>query len=365
MRRTPPLIIGGGPAGAAAAIRLAKAGSGSTIIERQAIAGDPLCGGFLSWQTLEALETLGLSGDELQGHEVHTLRIFAGRRIYELPLPAPARGVSRGRLDSLLLAKAETLGVVVRRGIAISEYRTETGELRFDDGGILTPESLFLATGKHDLRGLPRPRHAAGNDPMLGLRFRLPASNTLIDILSGHIEMHLFNGGYLGIVVQEGAIANLCMAVRKSRLGVAQTRPAALFAELAQDSPALAERLAGMPAASHIDAIGRVPYGWRARTTQPGIFRLGDQAGVITSLAGEGIGIALASARCAVEYWRDGGSAAASAYQRAFARQLRRPLAIAELLGSVGRHPDIAALPLALLAAIPGATTMIARATRV
>ncbi|MBK5264243.1 MAG: FAD-dependent monooxygenase [Alphaproteobacteria bacterium] len=363
MHRTHPLIIGGGPAGAAAAIRLAQAGAGSTIIERQTIVGDPLCGGFLSWRTLEVLEALGLSGDELQGHEIRALRIFAGRRIYELPLPAPARGVSRRRLDSLLLAKAESLGATVQRGIAISEYRA--GELRFDNGEVLTPKSLFLATGKHDLRGLPRPRDAAGRDPLLGLRLRLPSSNALTDILGGHIEMHLFKGGYLGIVLQEGATANLCMAVRKSRLAVAQNSPATLFAQLAQDSPALAERLADMSDAPHIDAIGRIPYGWRARTTQPGIFRLGDQAGVITSLAGEGIGIALASAQCAVNYWRDGGNTAASAYQRAFARQLRRPLAIAELVGRLGRHPDLAALPLALIATIPGAAVLIARATRI
>src|SRR3546814_3001744 len=77
--------------------------------------------------------------------------------------------------------------------------------------------------------------------------------------------------------------------------------------------------------------LGRVPYGWRATGTQPGVFRLGDQAGVIPSLAGEGIGIALGSAQCAIRHWREGGSAAAPAYQHAFARQMRRPIAVAEL----------------------------------
>src|SRR3546814_8830196 len=110
--------------------------------------------------------------------------------------------------------------------------------------------------------------------------------------------MHLFKGGYLGVVLQENESANFCMAVRKSRLAAAKGSPAILFAQLADENPALGERLSALPATQHVDAIGRVPYGWRATGTQPGVFRLGDQAGVIPSLAGEGIGIALDSAQC-------------------------------------------------------------------
>src|SRR3546814_3909256 len=95
------------------------------------------------------------------------------------------------------------------------------------------------------------------------------------------------------------------MAVRKSRLAAAKGSPAILFAQLADENPALGERLSALTATQHVDAIGRVPYGWRATGTQPGVFRLGDQAGVIPSLAGEGIGIALASAQCAIRHWRE------------------------------------------------------------
>src|SRR3546814_1574714 len=112
--------------------------------------------------------------------------------------------------------------------------------------------------------------------------------------------MHLFKGGYLGVVLQENESANFCMAVRKSRLAAAKGSPAILFAQLADENPALGDRLSALPATQHVDAIGRVPYGWRATGMQPGVFRLRDQAGVIPSLACEGIGLALASAQCAI-----------------------------------------------------------------
>src|SRR3546814_17870630 len=62
------------------------------------------------------------------------------------------------------------------------------------------------------------------------------------------------------------------------RLGAAKGSPAILFAQLAVENPALGERLSALTATQHVDAIGRVPYGWRATGTQPGVFRLGDQA---------------------------------------------------------------------------------------
>lgn len=361
MRRTDPLIIGGGPAGAAAAIHLLRAGAAPVIIERQAAVGDALCGGFLSWRTLDLLDSLGLPRSDLAGQPITALRLFTPRTVHRFILPAPAMGLSRRKLDGLLLAKARQQGAQVRQATAAYE----NGAIRLDGGETLACDSLFLATGKHDLRGLARPRDAAGGDPLLGLRLRLQPSDRLTALLAGHIEMHVFSGGYIGILLQEDGSANACMAVRKSRLAAAGGNPAALFIQLPNDSPALGQRLANMPARPRIDAVSHIPYGWRARTTVPGIFRLGDQAGVIASLAGEGIGIALASAQAAVRYWSEGGSAAAPAYQRAFSQSLRRPLAMGEWLGSLARRPSLAVLPLALLSIVPGAARLIARATRI
>src|SRR3546814_1465841 len=99
---------------------------------------------------------------------------------------------------------------------------------------------------------------------MLGLRLRMTPSDRLMQRLGSYIEMHLFKGGYLGVVLQENESANFCMAVRKSRLAAAKGSPAILFAQLADENHALGERLSALTATQHVDAIGRVPYGWRA-----------------------------------------------------------------------------------------------------
>src|SRR3546814_7059976 len=103
---------------------------------------------------------------------------------------------------------------------------------------------------------------------MLGLRLRMTPSDRLMQRLGSYIEMHLFKGGYLGVVLQENESANFCMAVRKSRLAAAKGSPAILFAQLADENPALGERLSALTATQHVDAIGRVPYGWR-RSEEP------------------------------------------------------------------------------------------------
>lgn len=355
-----PVIIGGGPAGSACAIELLRRGAAPLVIERNRGAGDALCGGLLSWRTLARLEALGLSETELGGHPVTQLRIFAGGAERAAALPARAMGLSRGRLDRLMLTQAERLGAEVVHAAA-----------RLDDAGVVidgaTPISadcIFLATGKHDLRGLPRPKPGAADDPVLGLRWRLSPDRQLAEQLGHTIELHLFAGGYAGLVLHETGMANLCMAVRRSVLSRAGGSPRELLAELARKNPALAARLDSSDVPEAFDAIANVPYGWRAAQGTSGLFRLGDQAGVIPSLAGEGVGLALASAQAAVRHWHEGGAGAAVAFQPAFARTLRRPLASA---GCIARFADhrLSARMLTHLAGVPAAVRLVAHATRV
>jgi flavin-dependent dehydrogenase len=360
MRNPRPLVIGGGPAGAAAAIRLALAGSPALLVERNATVGDALCGGFLSWRTLDRLHALGVAPDALGGHRVTRLALIDGARETVRPLPYAAMGLSRRAMDTALIERAVALGTELRHGTARMD-----GAQAFDEDGAAIPASaVFLASGKHETRGATRPRDAAGPDPFIGIRLRMPATSNLARALDERIEMHMFEGGYCGVVLQDGGTANFCMAVRKSRLARAGSKPGALFAELCARHPLLAERLADMPEDARFDAIGHVPYGWRAGETIPGLFRLGDQAGCIPSFAGEGIGIALASSEAAVEAWVKGGAEAAPEYQRRFAAHIAGPVRTAGLVTRMSVRPR-GASALARLAAIPGATGLAGRLTRV
>ena len=348
MRFKDPLIIGGGPAGSTAAIQLAIGGSKPVIWERNAVVGDALCGGFLSWATLAKLGQLGIVPD---GHRVDHVRLFAGRVRAQAALPKPAIGISRRSLDTLLLARARAAGAGV-----------ETVYVR--DATQIDAETVFLATGKHDLRGLARSK-PADTDPTLGLRITIAPHPALQRLVGGAIELHLFDRGYAGLLLQEDGRANLCLAVRKSRLTEVDGDPRRLLIALGEVNPVLRDRLAFLDTMPKADAIAAVPYGWRAQSTTTGVFRLGDQAAVIPSLAGEGMGIAVASGSMAAAHWLKGGADAADPYQRAFARRTRRPVALAKAIWMQGEAVGRARIGVRTAAYLPWLANAVARLTRV
>lgn len=359
MRRTPALIVGGGLAGAATAIRLARAGLPHLLVERSRETGDAICGGFLSWRTLETLAGLGIDPDTLNPERVTRARIYAGTRRADAALPRPAVSVTRHRLDTVMLAEAARLGTPVERGVTVREIDGMT--VRTADGATFAPDALFLASGKHDVRGMVRPEDARGADPTLGLRVRIAPSPALRAALDGGIELHLFDRGYAGLAMQEDGTANLCIAVHRSRLQAAGS-PAQLLETLGREMPALGEWVALVDGRAPIDAIANVPYGWRQRAGVDATFRLGDQAGVIPSLAGEGMGIALASGVAAADAYVRGGPASAAHWQEDFARRLARPIGIASIVRQVAESTRAAwLLPLMR----PALIQVIANATRI
>ena len=326
------------------------------LLERTRETGDALCGGFLSWRTLETLAALGVDPDALNRDRVTCARLFAGDGVLEAPLPRPALAVSRRHMDAVLLARAAAVAAVERGVVA----RAAQGNgVRLADGATIAADALFLGVGKHDLRGLPRP--AMAGDPTIGLRVRLGPASGLDRLVGDAIELHLFPRGYAGLVRQEDGGANLCLAVRRSRLAEAGD-PAALLGELGREHPRLGDRLAFMTPDVAVDAVANVPYGWRETRGTAGLFRLGDQAGVIPSLAGEGMGIALASGLSAAAAYAESGPAAAAAWQPRFARAVARPIGVAALVRDLA---ESRAAPAAVRLAPSALIQLVARATRI
>lgn len=361
MRRTPALIIGGGPAGAAVAILLADAGLPHLLIERTAVTGNALCGGFLSWRSLESLRALGIDPAALNPTSLTTARLFVRDKIASAPLPQLAKGVSRHQLDSAMIALAAARGASIEHGI--EARAVEAGLVQLKGGNTLAADTIFLATGKRDLRGLARPADAQEADPSLGLRVRLSPSPTLDRLVGGAIELHLFDRGYAGLNLQEDGSGNLCLAIHRSRLNEAGG-PEGLLQAIGAESAVLAERLAWR-APGAIDAVANVPYGWRLRSGTAGLFRLGDQAGVIPSLAGEGMGIAIASGIRAAQAYARGGAAAAPKFQRQLARDLARPMMVAGLIRAAAEHSAAAQRLLSIAKKAPILIDIAARLTRI
>lgn len=134
---------------------------------------------------------------------------------------------------------------------------------------------------------------------------------------------------------------------------------------LLRHSDPLAERLSGVPIGAQPLltrplALSFIPYGLLIADTQPGLWRLGDQAAVIPSFTGDGISIALHSAHLAAELFSSGADSAA------FARRLRGEVRGSVNLATTLSRLMIATPKLAYFARFwPGALCHLAQHTRI
>src|SRR5580698_6494445 len=113
------LILGGGVAGCAASIALARKGLSVTLIEREPTPRHKVCGEFLSGEALEDLHALGIDVATLGAVPIDYVRLAAARRAAEAPLPFPAASLTRKALDTALIAEAIAAGVRVERGRSV------------------------------------------------------------------------------------------------------------------------------------------------------------------------------------------------------------------------------------------------------
>ena len=93
------LIVGGGLAGAALAILLAKSGRETTLVEKEAGPHHKVCGEFLSYEALSYLNALGLDVMSLGAEAIEAVYLVGRKAIAESRLPFPAASLSRRRLD--------------------------------------------------------------------------------------------------------------------------------------------------------------------------------------------------------------------------------------------------------------------------
>ncbi|MEM0909276.1 MAG: FAD-dependent monooxygenase, partial [Pseudomonadota bacterium] len=207
MSRVEALVVGGGLAGAAAAIVLARAGRSVVLLEKEPSAKPKVCGEFLSASALASLSELGCDAVELGAVPLDTFRMAARGRAVSVALPFQAASVTRAALDEALLAKAARAGATVLRGAAVRTISRDDGGWRADTAHTAySADSLLLATGKSDLK--ERRRGTGLHDGMVGLkRYGHGAGATT------SIDIALFPGGYCGIQPVEDGRLNVCLAV--------------------------------------------------------------------------------------------------------------------------------------------------------
>ena len=369
-----PVIVGGGLAGGAAGIDLARAGHAPLLLEREADAHDKICGEFLSGEAVTALAGLGVDARTLGAVPITSVEVNDGRRKVAAGLPFPALSLSRRVLDMALLEQATAAGVAVERGVTVRgvtvrgvENSVENGvergtERRVERGvahtsvGDVPASALLLASGKHDVRGAPRPD---GPDE---IGFKMYFRDTVLSRrLASTVAVTFFDGGYAGLQPVEGARLNLSLLIDGPQYRALGSWPALL--ERICREPALAALADAEALLPRPLAISRVPYGYLARQANDGLWRLGDQAAVIPSFCGDGMAIALESGRLAAAMLADGATAAE--YQRALLMSTRRPVRVAMAALRLTRHPLGRLAAMVGLSVVPGGLALLARLTRV
>lgn len=349
------IIIGGGPAGSAAAIHLARQGMPVCLLERQTGPHHKVCGEFISYEAAHHLKNIGVNLTALGAEPIRIVRFYNGEKEFTFKLPFTAWSLSRCVLDSALLKQAEAAGARVERGIAVRQL------IPADDGWELLAKSafghankklfaktVFLATGKHELRGWPRTvkRNAQRNtnknvheniqecrNNFIGLKMHFKPATAQQIQWRETVEIHLFNGGYAGMEPIEGGGINLCFLITQDIYKACGRNWQAVLGWLSGTSSQMKQRLTNMtPLWSEPLAVAGVPYGYIAAPgdSVSNLFRLGDQAAVIPSFVGDGIAIALHTALLAAQVHIAGGDS--KTYQKQACEDLTHPVRDAKLL---------------------------------
>ncbi|WP_263356188.1 NAD(P)/FAD-dependent oxidoreductase [Acidicapsa ligni] len=374
------LIVGGGPAGCTLAIALARAGRHAVLIEKSKSAQHKVCGEFLSPESLPYLRRIGIHPEELGAQTIHSMRVAGRDVITEVELPSPALSLTRRTLDESLLLSAQHAGVSLLRGYTVEHLSRDGAQYRTNHGsGVASGlwhaqikdtshssisihgQDAFLATGKHDLRGWQREARGT-QDNLVALKMYFVLSPEQQAKIAGHVELILYSDGYAGLQPVESGMVNLCALITRDKLRSLDGRWDRLLEHMQHHSPHLARRLSG--ARQVLDrplALSAIPYGYCVGPAidEPSPWRLGDQAAVIPSFCGDGMGIALYTAERAAELYLSGSTSAAfhAEARREFKHRLYYTTMLSRLMIAMPAIAQVARL-------WPSALTEIFTATR-
>jgi flavin-dependent dehydrogenase len=357
------MVVGGGLAGSAAAIGLARAGRDVVLMERESRAQHKVCGEFLSREALKYLSLLGVGVAGVGGVSIRAVRLACQAGVSEAELPFRAMSVTRRRLDEELLQVAAAAGVRVVRGCRVQGLARDGAGWRAAVEGAepVLAGAAFLATGKHDVRGRARPKGKQADLVAFKMYWRLAPEQAAA--LEGHVELMLYRGGYAGLQPVEDGVANLCCLVERARLRQLGGSWEKLLAAMQQECGLLRERLQGARALLEKPlAVSAIPYGY-VRETSDGVWALGDQAAVIPSFTGDGMSIALHSGCLAAAMYLRGETA--EQFQERLRGEVSGQVALATMVsrGLVWRPSQ--GVVMAAVGLWPGVLRVVAGRTRI
>lgn len=325
------LIAGGGPAGLATALYAARAGLDTVIAEPRRAPVDKACGEGLMPGAVRALAALGL---EAPGHPITGIRYIQGSHQVQAAFRCGlGLGARRTDLHGVLHR------AVLDAGVPVLPLRID--EVRQDAAGVTVPGTglrarwLVAADGLHSpvRRCLDLGMKTRGT-PRFGLRrhYAVPPWSPYVEVHWGaHAEAYVTPLG--------PALVGVALLTSRRAPFTAQLET---FSELAVRLP---------PEAAVTPVRGAGPLRQRARARVHGrVLLVGDAAGYIDALTGEGVSLALTGAQAVVANMRRGTPIR---YETDWRRATRRHRLLTELLVRARQQPLLAARIVPTAARLP------------
>jgi flavin-dependent dehydrogenase len=367
------IVIGGGLAGCSAALQLARRGHEVVLLEKETYPRHKLCGEFLSPEVQSSLSGLDLLGDvHASGARSLGHARLTGPRgtTAEHGLPGTALGLSRHRLDALLFRTACRAGVDGRSG---TKATAVTGSLAdgfaVEAGGDTLSGRLVLgAYGRRSTldRRLDRP-FLEEQSPYVAFKAHYAGSSP---DLSGTVEVHTAPGGYCGIGPVEDDRFNVCWIGRTDALKEAGGTAPAMLDGMRKHNPVLDDRMRNLDRVStRFQAVSQVPLMSKSQFVDD-VCMIGDSAGMIAPLCGDGMAMALDTADLvapmADQFLAGQRSAAAfqADYRDRWRSRYRRRLRIGRWAHAAAFRPLASAALLNACRVLPPLTRWLIRATR-
>lgn len=317
------LIAGAGPAGLSAAIRARHHGLSVLVLDPQEGTIDKACGEGLMPSGVGALRTLGI--DDLPHQPFLGIRYWSGDRSAEATFPTPGWGIRRLALHAALRRRADEVGVrfTTERVTALAAHADHVTVNDHRAAWVIGADGLRSPV-RH-LAGLDRPAYGR---PRYGLRqhVRLPP-------WTDHVEVHWAPDAEAYVTPVDHDLVGIAFLFGDAARTADQGQPGSPFDRLLARFPRLQRQIADAEPASHPRGAGPFRQASSARVAGR-VLLIGDAAGYVDPLTGEGVKLALHGGIGAVDALAAGRPTAWEAAWRrewqAYARPAEALLAIAQ-----------------------------------
>ncbi|GAB5473676.1 MAG: NAD(P)/FAD-dependent oxidoreductase [Maribacter sp.] len=293
------IIVGGGLAGLTASLHLRQQGHSVLLVEKKTYPHHKVCGEYVSNEVIPYLQSLGVSFEGLRPKVIDTLLLSSpeGKSVHA-ELPLGGIGISRFAFDDLLYKKAMDSGVDFFLGeVTAVEYNEDRFKVRTGTGEEFNSELVIGAYGKRNTldKNLNR-TFIHQKSSWLGVK----AHYRYDEFPDNLVALHNFKGGYGGLSKTETGVVNFCyLASYKSFKK--EKNIADFNTNIISENPFLKEFLnKAQPLFGQPLTIAQISFHSKSPVERH-ILMCGDTAGLIHPLCGNGMAMAIHSAKIASE----------------------------------------------------------------